>query len=145
VRHYPLVLLLCAALLAGCAGPSGPGVHAGDQYVVNSPHTLFYSFGPSQSTGPDFALDRGQRLTMLSYSFGYCHIAVQGSGQTGYVATDDIILAPPIPKPSPAPSSSRHRRTGADSRPPTPEEEGRIPLPDFPESKPPPDAPSFRY
>jgi len=135
-------------LLAGCAGASDPGVHTGDPYIVNSHGTLFYSFGPSQTTGPDFALARGQRLTMLSYGFGYSRVSVEGTGQTGYVPTEDVTPAPPPPpppKPAPLPSPSRHRRTSANSRPPTPEEESRIPLPEFPESKPPPGTPPFRY
>jgi hypothetical protein len=131
-------------MLAGCAAQSGAGVHAGDAYIVNSPRSLFYSYGPAQASGPDFALSHGTLLTMLSYEYGYSHVAVAATGQTGYVPTDDLA---PAPKASPTPSllalQSRHRRD--DSRPPTPEEESQIPLPEFPQSEPPPNAPPFRY
>jgi hypothetical protein len=133
-------------MLAGCAAQSGAGVHAGDAYIVKTQRTLFYSYGPAQASGPDFALSHGEQLTMLSYEYGYSHVAVAATGQTGYVPTDDLA---PAPKASPTPSllaSQSHRRHGSeDSRPPTPEEETQIPLPEFPESEPPPNAPPFRY
>jgi hypothetical protein len=136
-------------MLAGCAMPSGAGVHAGEPYVVKPQSTLFYSYGPAQASGPDFALGHGQQVTMLSYEFGYSHIAVAATGQTGYVATGDLTPGPAQPKagatPSLLASQTRRRRAGYDSRPPTPEEESQIPLPEFPESEPPPNAPPFRY
>lgn len=149
VRFHSAGLLLCAILLAACAAPSGPGSHAGQPYLVNSQRTLFYSFGPSQSNGPDFALYHGERVTMLSYQYGYSHIVVEGTGQSGYVATEDLTPAPPAPKASPTPlSSSRsrhHHASSLDSLPPTPADEAKVPLPEFPESEPPPGAPRFRY
>jgi hypothetical protein len=131
-------------LLAGCTATGGPGAHAGDPYIVNSQRTLFYSYGPAQASGPDFALDQGQRLTMLSYEYGFSRVAVQGTGQSGYVATEDLAPAPPPPKPAPTPSHTHHRQSD-NSRPPTAEEQIQIPFPEFPESKPPPGSPPFRY
>jgi hypothetical protein len=135
-------------LLAGCTAPGGAGSHAGELYVVNTQRTLFYSYGPAQSTGPDFALYHGQRLTMLSYEYGFSHVSVAGTGQAGYVPTEDIIpesaSARPSPTALPATSHGHHRR-GAEYRPPTPAEQSQVPLPEFPESKPAPGAPPFRY
>jgi hypothetical protein len=117
--------------------------------MVTPRSTLFYSYGPAQASGPDFALGHGQRVTMLSYDYGYSHVAVEGTGQTGYVSTDDLVPAPPLAKPSPSPFPAayrgRNRHGGEDSRAPTAEEQSRIPLPEFPESMPPPSAPPFRY
>jgi hypothetical protein len=113
---------------------------------VNSQRTLFYSFGPAQATGPDFALYHGQLLKMLSYGYGYSHVAIQGTSQTGFVPTEDVAPAPPQPRPAASASTpSGHRHHTADSRPPTAAEQSAIPLPEFPESKPPPGAPTFRY
>jgi hypothetical protein len=137
-------------LLAGCAPTAGPGTHAGDAYMVKSQRTPFYSFGPAQSLGPDFALSHGARVTMLSYQYGYSHVAVEGSGQSGYVATEDITPAPALTGPAPSPSAllaisrPRHRHN-YESQAPTAGDQSQIPLPDFPESKPPPGAPAFRY
>jgi hypothetical protein len=136
-------LVLCAILLAGCSAPAGAGSHAGEPYLVNSQRTLFYSFGPAQATGPDFALYHGQRLTMLNYAYGYSRVAIQGTGQSGYVPTEDVL---PAPQPSPTASPSlAHTRRGSPSRPPTAADQSQIPLPAFPESQPPPGAPAFRY
>jgi hypothetical protein len=136
-------------MLPGCASPSGAGVHAGEPYIVNNHGALFYSYGASQASGPDFELGGGQQVTMLSYEYGYSHVAVAGTGQTGYVATEDLSHAPPQPKASPTPSllaaQTRRRHGGDGSRPPAPDEESQIPMPEFPESEPPPNAPPFRY
>jgi hypothetical protein len=116
--------------------------------MVKTPKTLFYNYGPAQASGPDFALTQGERVTMLSYDYGYSHIAVADTGQSGYVATEDLAPAPPEATPSPTPplvASRSRRHHGADSRPPTAEEESEIPLPEFPETKPPSTAPRFRY
>jgi len=149
VRLSHAALLLCAILLAGCSTSAGPGAHAGEPYIVNSQRTLFYAYGPAQASGPDFAINHGQRVTMLSYSYGYSQIAITETGQSGYVATEDLKPAPPsaLPSPSASPGAVRRRRGGSArvSRPPTPAEQLRIPLPEFPESKPPPGAPAFRY
>jgi hypothetical protein len=141
VRSYSI--LLCAIIVAGCSTQSGPGAHAGDPYIVKVPRTLFYTYGPAQATGPDFALFKGQRLTMLSYEFGYSHVAIQGTGQTGYVPTEDLAPAPPSAGASPGPSPAVHRHRWTPL--PNAAQQPLVPLPEFPESKPPPGSPPFRY
>jgi hypothetical protein len=139
---------MLAILMAGCAASAGPGSHAGEPYIVTSPQSLFYLYGPAQSSGPDFALSKGQAVTMLSRDYGYSHVALQPTGQTGYVATEELAPAPPpVPQPSPSasPAGGRHRHHAAGGPMPIPAEGSQIPLPEFPESKPPADAPPFRY
>jgi hypothetical protein len=143
--EFRFILMLGALALAGCSSGGGGGAaHNGQEYSVIAQRTMFYSFGPSQTTGPDFALYNGQQVKMLQYAFGFSRIKVEGSGQAGYVATEDLVPAPATPAPSPSPGASRHHHR-EDERAPTAEEQGRIPLPEFPEAKPPPDAPPFRY
>jgi hypothetical protein len=113
--------------------------------MVKAPHTPFYSYGPAQPTGPDSSLTRGTLLTMLSYSYGFSHIAIAGTGQTGYVSTDDIGPAPPAPKPTPYPIPAHHQRIMEELPQPTPVHEDTLPLPVFQDSVPPPGAPPFRY
>ena len=115
---------------------------------MNTQRTPFYTFGPAQTTGADFALYHGQRLTMLSYEYGFSHVAIEGTGETGYVPTEDIAPAPPLPRPSPSafPSpSAALRQRGVDGRRPTAAEQSRVPLPEFPETEPAPGSPTFRY
>ena len=125
-------------LFAACS-TSGPGSHAGENYVVNSQRTSFFKYGPAQASGPDFALTKGQRLTMLSRQFGYSHVAMD-SGQSGYVATEDLAPAPPESNPSPSPTPAPNLNTSAErperrERAPTREEEAQVPLPDLPQGR----------
>lgn len=145
--------LALALPLPGCVLPGGAGSHAGERYVINAQRTQFYKYGPAQGTGPDSVLYKGQTLTMLGYAFGYSHVTT-ADGQSGYVATEDIIPAPPEPRPSPAPSSaagvlSKKTTSSRNAKPagrrPTRAEEAAVPLPELPERKPPPGAPGFRY
>lgn len=138
VRNFGVLLVGVALAQAGCTSTGG-NQHAGEPYIVNAQRTSFYEFGPSQNNGPDFALYNGAHVTMERYAFGFSRVKVDENGRLGWVSTDDIAPAPPPPKPSPTP---RHRGHG---REPTAEEQGPIPLPEFPEAKPPPDAPPFRY
>ncbi len=133
-------------LLAGCASQSGGGTHAGETYIVKAQQSLFYLYGPAQVSGPDFALSKGQQVTMLERQYGFSHISVQPTGVTGYVSTDDLAPAPPpAAQPSPAPGAGRHRRHPAWYRPQAPAQGSQIPLPEFPDTLPPPDAPPFRF
>jgi hypothetical protein len=113
--------------------------------MVSAAHTPYYSFGPAQSTGPDSSLPRGTRLTMLSYEYGYSHIAIVGTGQAGYVPTDDVAPAPPLPRPPSLPPPVRHRRIMEEAPYPPPPKEDTNELPVFQDTLPPPGAPPFRY
>ena len=152
-----LSLLLPAAsaalILAGCLTPKDSAAHTGQPYIVTSDHCDFYSFGPAQAGGPDFALNRGQRVTMLSYQYGYSQVSISASGQGGWVPTERIAPAPPLaaqpsPTATPAPAPGSHRRhyyPGIEPYTAPPASQQRVPLPIFPETQPPPGSPPFRY
>src|SRR5207302_10998678 len=81
-----LQFVICALsflLLAAC-GTSAKNPHAGERYAVNTSRTQFYKYGPAQATGPDFALYKGQQVTMLRRAFGYSQVTTD-DGQAGYV------------------------------------------------------------
>ena len=150
-----LVLLAVCAPQFGC-GSAGAGAHAGERYAVNTQRTLFYKYGPAQSTGPDFALYKGQTVTMLSRAFGYSHVATV-EGQSGYVATEDLVLAPPEQQLAPTSQAGSRGGEGATKRGktsgssasggrrPTRSEEATVPPPELPQSKPSTHTPGFRY
>ena len=68
--------------------------------------TPIFRYGPAQSFGPDFSLQAGQHVIMLSKEFGYSRIMTD-DGQSGYVATEDLVVSTPPPPPKPAATPSR--------------------------------------
>jgi hypothetical protein len=57
-----------------------------------------YRYGPAQSFGADYNLKQGQRVLMLKRESGFSRIMTE-DGQSGYVANEDLALAPPPPPP----------------------------------------------
>lgn len=96
---------MTAALLVSCAAP-GPAPTT-DRFMVTAMRTPFYRYGPAQATGADFALLKGQNVTLLNRTFGFSQV-MTADGQSGYVATEDIgpaAAATPTPAPKPGKSS----------------------------------------
>lgn len=67
--------------------------------MISAKSSEFYKYGPAQAFGPDSALPRGQRVTLLKREFGYSQIQL-ADGTTGYVPTEDLKAAPPPPMPA---------------------------------------------
>ncbi len=132
-------------LLAGCAATPAP---SGSQMVVTSP-AEFYRNGPAQDTrfafdqatavvgasGPDFQLASGARVTVVQREFGFSKVRTEG-GDVGYVANEQLRLAPVIARAAPLletrkPRASQPRRRSApSSRPPVEQLDlSDIPLP----------------
>lgn len=87
-----IFLLALAALLGGCAAKGGPG-----RYIVTASKSPFYKYGPAQAFGPDFALNRGQKVNVVENSFGFARVTTD-DGISGYMATEDLTPAPPEPE-----------------------------------------------
>lgn len=108
-----IMALLAVAALASCVREVVP---AGTRYVVTAPRTGFYKYGPAQTFGPDSQLSQGEELTMMERGFGFSRV-MTAHGVTGYVASDDIQLAPPelrakstpVPRTSAGPASKPGR------------------------------------
>jgi hypothetical protein len=92
-----LGVLASAGFLTGCATPEGSSQVAG-HFLVNTPTTPFYRYGPAQSFGPDYSLKRGQRVLVMKKESGFSRVMTE-DGQSGYVATEDLVAAPPPPPP----------------------------------------------
>jgi hypothetical protein len=88
------LLAVALALLPGCATSGG----ASGRYVVTAPKSPFYKYGPAQAFGADFALNRGQKVTVVENSFGFSRVTTE-DGLAGYMPTDDLAPAPPEPAP----------------------------------------------
>ena len=137
-----------AAALGGCT--AGEKAAAGSRYVVTAPHAQFYKYGPAQSFGPDFVLEKGQKVTMLERSFGYSRITTD-QGVTGYISSDEVTPAPPEPQATPSPEvrgsvrSGRPKRSNVRGTPGLPlfdVNDVPMPLPGNPEPR---SEPKFRY
>ncbi len=89
-----LLVLSCSPGLAGCT--TNEKALPGSKYVVTAPKTQFYKYGPAQTFGADFQLNKDQPVTMIERSFGYSRV-MTGDGITGYVPSEDLKLAPPDP------------------------------------------------
>lgn len=87
-----VLTVIAAAALAGCN--SLDASKDVGHYVIGPPQTPMFRYGPAQSFGPDFNLQQGQHVVMLRKEFGYSRVMTE-DGQSGYVATEDLIPAPP--------------------------------------------------
>ena len=82
---------------AGCSSTGGGTASQVGHYTVRVATPMF-RYGPAQSFGPDFSLAQGQHVIMLRKEFGYSRVMTD-DGQSGYVASEDLVVAPPPPAP----------------------------------------------
>jgi hypothetical protein len=89
---FSLAVTLCAT---GCSLTKKNilGSQGGQFYAVKAEKAPFYKFGPQQGNGPDMQLPRDTLVTLIRPSFGYCKVHL-ASGEEGYVASEDIKVAP---------------------------------------------------
>jgi len=97
--HGAGVSIFCVAIfLSACQGTKRP--HSGETssekfYAVGSDSAKFFRYGPQQGNGPDLTLQKDTLVKLIRPSFGYCKIQLVKSGEQGYVAREDIHVAPP--------------------------------------------------
>lgn len=93
-----LALFLATGIcVSGCSLLRRNPLHAYDGekiYAVTAVKAPFYKFGPQQANGPDAQLPRDTLMKLIRPSFGYCKVHL-ATGEEGYVAADDIKVAPP--------------------------------------------------
>jgi len=119
---------LVLAFFAGCAGPTFTADTA-PEYLVTRAQAPFYRLGPQQAGPPDEFLVLDDRVRLLRREFGYS-LALLTTGETGYVANEDLKPAPAAPKqPAFIPAPKSTRRT--DSSPSLPPVEAPLPRPDL--------------
>lgn len=105
-------VLIAAAAVAAIAASALPGCKStgaavarvtnritapegGKVYVVATEKTSFYRYGPQQGSGPDGELPKDTLVNLIRSSFGYSKVQVPSTGQSGYVASEDIMPATP--------------------------------------------------
>jgi hypothetical protein len=83
--------------VTGCQSTGGATSTPVGHYTVRV-QTPMFRYGPAQNFGPDFSLPQGQHVIMLKKEFGYSRVMTD-DGQSGYVASEDLVPAPPPPPP----------------------------------------------
>lgn len=159
-----LALGLCLALCS-CATPQTFAPEQAPEYVTIRDYTPFYRIGPMQQR-PDASLPSGTRVKLLRQEMGFSYVQLEDT-RTGYVANENMAVAPPKPKPPVdeyASAGDGNRKRGRASSPyrgaqvnDTPLPDVNIPPPDLniapeevpsapaPTPAPPPEKPKFRF
>lgn len=91
----PLLTVIPALglFLMGCAGVNFlPGQEP--LYLVIRGGAAFWTFGPQQTGGPDKRLDLGDQVAIVRWESGFSRVQLE-SGTTGFVANEDLAVAPP--------------------------------------------------
>lgn len=100
IRHLSLLQILALAfLLPACSSIEYPPDQA-PRMVVENDTASFFLHGPAQSSGADRTLAKGDEVQVLRKEFGYSFVQL-GDGSKGYVANELLVIAPPMPSPTP--------------------------------------------
>jgi hypothetical protein len=114
IGRRALAICVLAVFVIGCAGQNGQTASNGGKfYAVTAEKAAFYKYGPQQGNGPDMELPKDTLMTVIRPSFGYCKVHLT-SGQEGYIAREDIQVAPPalvaaLTAPTPSSPADTHR------------------------------------
>ncbi|MES2468520.1 MAG: SH3 domain-containing protein [Verrucomicrobiota bacterium] len=60
-----------------------------DRWVVTEDSTAFFEYGPSQASGPDLRLSRGQVVKLSHTTRGWARVELDG-GRQGYIGSDQM-------------------------------------------------------
>ena len=95
LKYRFLQFLVCNCLLFLCSCSSiSYDPNARPHMVVSDEKAPFFSKGPAQAKGPDAMLANGDEVEVLRKEFGFSFVQLD-NGQTGYVANDALVTAPP--------------------------------------------------
>jgi len=105
-------MIISAAFESGCAWvQDDSSTIAATELMVTSATAPFYIYGPAQTTGPDFALKKGDLVEVVRGETGYTYGRAEKRGVLGYVANSD--LGPYLrPRARATASSSRRHSSG---------------------------------
>ena len=140
------LLVLLALCGTSCSTPESAAPAAasnsGQYYVVSAREAKFFHYGPQQATGPDEKLAQGTLVTLIRPEFGYRKVQLS-NGLQGYVASQDIHVAPPevvqaATNPNPTVSGTSEPNRNRRSRDNTVDPRFLPPPPALPEEQPEP-------
>ncbi len=96
------LMLASIVLLTGCSSVDYTS-DTSPRMVVLHDGVPFFLHGPAQGNGADGTLARGDEVQVLRKEFGYSFVQ-RRDGKMGFVANEELAVAPPLPKQSPTPS-----------------------------------------
>lgn len=114
LRLAPIAALL-AIVLTGCSNANKPAVTTTSTaksnaklYAISVDSAAFFHRGPQAGRDPDKTLSKETVVKLIRPSFGYSKVEVVGTGELGYVASEEIrpatsalLAAVSAPKPNP--------------------------------------------
>jgi hypothetical protein len=146
LRSFSLFLILALALLLpACSSIE----YAPDQMpwmVVLHDEVPFYLHGPAQGNGSDRTLAKGDEVQVVRKEFGFSFVQLE-DGKKGFVANEELAVAPPRPSPTPTPASASASNGGSTTSIPDfwPQQKALPDLPAQEETNAPLSPPGFRY
>jgi len=126
-----IFLALAVAMFAtSCETTQNFSPENAPDYLVIRDYAPFYRTGPMQARGPDASLPTQTRVKVLRLEMGYSLVQLEDL-RAGYVANENIALAPPRRPSEVEPEPSRRsRRSSSNSERFRGEQLNDIPLPD---------------
>jgi hypothetical protein len=94
VRTAGLAMLTALSACSTNTGSALANAVSGKAYCVTASSTAFFKYGPQQGIGADKYLSKDTLLTVLRPAFGYYKVQLL-NGEEGYVASEDVAVAPP--------------------------------------------------
>ena len=107
------VSIITVGLCGGCESTDSlkPAAASGAKFfIVKVDSTPFYRFGPAQFTGSDMILPKDTLVTLVRAETGWSKIKLT-SGDQGYVANEDLTIAPSAAITAVKPPHVRRSRT----------------------------------
>lgn len=109
-----ITVWLVAMMLCGCATQTYAPENA-PEYVIIRNNAPFYSLGPQQNRGPNLWLPLNMRVKLLRREMGFSLVQLANL-KTGYLANENMAVAPPRPPSSGLePSSRKSKRSSRSS------------------------------
>lgn len=106
--------LVLAIFATSCETTQNFSPEEAPDYIVIRDYTPFFRTGPMQSRGPDASLPTQTRVKVFRLEMGYSLVQLEDL-RTGYVANENIAVAPPRRPAKEEPESSRSSRSSRSS------------------------------
>lgn len=112
--HQFLLALLLPVIATSCGTTQNFSPEEAPDYMVIRDYTPFFRTGPMQSRGPDASLPTQTRVKVFRLEMGYSLVQLDDL-RTGYVANENIAVAPPRRPEKEEPEPARRSRSSSSS------------------------------